>query len=132
MKWTSPDINKLKDLLKRGFKTVAIAKILNTTKNSIIGKANRLRRATRKKQSHALIKYKPQQPTPITELENPTPLISLKENQCKFPLWENSDEPQLFCGRKHQNESSYCKIHHDKTHIKINQEKNKREYKQMN
>ena len=68
----------------------------------------------------------------IIELENPTPLISLKENQCKFPLWENSDEPQLFCGRKHQNESSYCKIHYDKTHIKINQENNKREYKQMN
>ena len=119
MKWTSPDINKLKDLLKRNFKTVEIAKILNTTKNSIIGKSNRLRRATRKKQSHPLIKYKPQQLTPIIELENPTPLISLKENQCKFPLWENSDEPQLFCGRKHQNKFSYCNICYDKTHVKI-------------
>ena len=117
MKWTSPDINKLKDLLKRNFKTVEIAKILNTTKNSIIGKSNRLRRATRKKQSHHLIKYKPQQLTPIIEPENPTPLISLKENQCKFPLWKNSNEPQLFFGRTHLNKS-YCKMHYDKTHDK--------------
>ena len=34
------------------------------------------------------------------KLENPTLLTSLTNNQCKFPLWKNSNEPQLFCGRK--------------------------------
>ena len=34
------------------------------------------------------------------------------------PLWKNSNELQLFCGKKHWNKSSYCKMHYDKTHDK--------------
>ena len=52
------------------------------------------------------------------KLENYTLLTNLTNNQCKFPLWKNSNELQLFCGKKHWNKSSYCKMHYDKAHDK--------------
>ena len=52
------------------------------------------------------------------KLENPTLLTNLTDHQCKFPLWKNSNELQVFCGRTHWNKSSYCKMHYDKTHDK--------------
>ena len=122
MNWTDQRINKLKKLWEQGIKAVEIAKILGTTKGSVIGKANRLNCTPRKqggkrrKRSQNIFKELPKI-TPIIELENPTLLMSLTNNQCKFPLWKNSNEPQLFCGRTHWYKS-YCKMHYDKTHDK--------------
>ena len=122
MNWTDQKINKLKKLWEQGIKAVEIAKILGTTKGSVIGKANRLNCTPRKqgrirrKRSQNIFKELPKI-TPTTELENPTLLMNLTNNQCKFPLWKNSNEPQLFCGRTHW-DKSYCKMHYDKTHDK--------------
>ena len=123
MNWTNQKINKLKELWKQGIIATEIAKIFGTSKGSIIGKANRLNCTPRKvgsvkgvKRSRTIFKEL-QKITPTTEPENPTPLTSLTDHQCKFPLWKNSNEPQLFCGRKHWNKS-YCKMHYDKTHDK--------------
>ena len=119
MNWTDQKINKLKGLWEQGIKAVEIAEIFGTSKNSIIGKANRLNCTPRKqggikrKRSQNIFKELPK----ITEPENPTSLTSIKDNQCKFPLWKNSNEPQLFCGRTYWNKS-YCKMHYDKTHDK--------------
>jgi hypothetical protein len=121
MNWTDQKVNKLKGLWEQGIIAAEIAKIFGTSKNSIIGKANRLKciprkqGGTRRKRSQNIFKETPK----ITEPENPTLLTSLTNNQCKFPLWKNSNEPQLFCGRKHQNKFSYCNVCYDKTHIKI-------------
>ena len=122
MNWTDQKINKLKELWEQGIKAVEIAKILGTTKGSVIGKANRLNCTPRKqggirrKRSQTIFKEIPKT-IPTIEPENPTPLTSLTNNQCKFPLWKNSNEPQLFCGRTYWNKS-YCKMHYDKTHDK--------------
>ena len=124
MNWTDQKINKLKGLWEQGMIATEIAKIFGTSKNSIIGKANRLNCTPRKqggikrKRSQNIFKELPKI-TPTIEPENPTLLMSLTDHQCKFPLWKNSNEPQLFCGRKHQNKFSYCNVCYDKTHIKI-------------
>ena len=124
MNWTDQKVNKLKKLWEQGIKAVEIAKILGTTKGSIIGKANRLnctprkQGGTRRKRSQTIFKELPKI-TPTIELENPTPLTSLTDHQCKFPLWKRPDEPQLFCGRTHWDKSSYCKMHYVESHVEI-------------
>ena len=123
MNWTDQKINKLKGLWEQGIKAIEIAEIFGTSKNSIIGKANRLKCIPRKqggirrKQSQNVFKENPKI-APIIELENPTLLESLTSDQCKFPLWKNSNEPQLFCGRTHWDKSSYCKMHYVESHDK--------------
>ena len=123
MNWTDQKINKLKKLWEQGIKAVEIAKIFGTSKGSIIGKANRLNCIPRKqggirrKQSQTIFKELPKI-TPTIEPENPTLLMSLTDHQCKFPLWKNSNEPQLFCGRTHWNKS-YCKMHYVESHVEI-------------
>ena len=130
MNWTDQKINKLKKLWEQGIKAVEIAKILGTTKGSVIGKANRLnctprkQGGTRRKRSQNIFKELPKI-TPTIEPENPTLLMSLTNNQCKFPLWKNSNEPQLFCGRTHWNKS-YCKMHYVESHDKTKPQRKER------
>ena len=131
MNWTDQKINKLKKLWEQGMIATEIAKIFGTSKNSIIGKANRLKCIPRKqggirrKQSQNVFKENPKI-TPIIEFENPTLLTNLTDNQCKFPLWKNSNEPQLFCGRMHWGKSSYCKMHYVESHDKTKPQRKER------
>lgn len=53
-----------------------------------------------------------------SESEKATALVDLKDNQCRFPLWETIEEPHLFCGKERWNKSSYCKIHTENSHVK--------------
>ena len=118
MNWTDKKIDKLKELWEQGDAATEIAEVFGVTKNAIIGKANRLNLAPRKRGVSLGIKH-PRESVPINvRPENPTLLESLTNDQCRFPLWKKSDEPNLFCGREHWNKSSYCKMHYDKTHIK--------------
>ena len=65
MNWTDQKINKLKKLWEQGIIATEIAKIFGTSKNSIIGKANRLNCIPRKqggirrKQSQTIFKELP-------------------------------------------------------------------------
>ena len=107
MNWTNQKIHKLKELWEQGIIATEIAKIFGTSKNSIIGKANRLNCIPRKqggirrKQSQNVFKENPKI-TPIIELENPTLLINLTKEHHQlllhlllffssysplFPLW---------------------------------------------
>ena len=118
MTWTNKKIEKLKELWEQGDAAIEIAEVLGVTKNAIIGKANRLNFTPRKRGGAHGIK-RSHESAPITiESENPTLLLDLTNDQCKFPLWEKSNEPQLFCGKESWNKSSYCRMHYDKTHIK--------------
>ena len=61
----------------------------------------------------------PRKSVPITiEPENPATSVNLTNDQCRFPLWKKSDEPNLFCGKERWNKSSYCKMHYEKSHVK--------------
>ena len=118
MNWTNKKIDKLKELWEQGDMAVEIAEVFGVTKNAIIGKANRLNFTPRKRGGAHGIK-RPRESAPITiELENPTLLESLTNEQCKFPLWNKRTDPKLFCGKESWNKSSYCRMHYDKTHIK--------------
>ena len=118
MNWTDKKIEKLKELWERGDVSTEIAKVFGVSKNAIIGKANWLNLAPRKRGGAHRIKH-PRESMPIViEPENPTALVDLTSDQCKFPLWEKSNEPQLFCGRGRWDKSSYCKMHYEKSHVK--------------
>jgi len=89
---------------------------LNTTKGAIIGKANRLNFAPRKRGAVLGIKH---DPVPIVvEPENPTALEDLTNTHCRFPLWDKLTDPHFFCGRTPWNKSSYCKMHEETAHVK--------------
>ena len=49
MKWTDSRLSKLKEMWDNGHKAIEIAEVLGTTKNSIIGKANRINCTPRKR-----------------------------------------------------------------------------------
>jgi len=116
MNWTNKKIDQLEELWEHGEATTEIAKILNTTKGAIIGKANRLNFAPRKRGAVLGIKH---DPVPIVvEPENPTALEDLTNTHCRFPLWDKLTDPHFFCGRTPWNKSSYCKMHEETAHVK--------------
>ena len=118
MNWTDKKIEKLKELWEQGDAATKIAEVFGVSKNAIIGKANRLNLAPRKRGGAHGIKH-PHESTPITiEPENPTLLESLTNDQCRFPLWDKITDPQFFCGRGRWDKSSYCKMHYEKSHVK--------------
>jgi len=53
-----------------------------------------------------------------SELEKPTTLLDLKDDQCKFPLGKEDSPSTFFCGRKRWGKSSYCKPHIEISHVK--------------
>ena len=114
MKWTNKKITQLKELWKKGTLATDIANVLGTSKNGIIGKANRLKCAPRQSGRLNSVPRKHNNslniPRPSTtrrevldkilmemEPENPTTLESLIPNQCKFPLGKEEDRVKFFC-----------------------------------
>ena len=64
MKWTDYRLSKLREMWGKGYPAIEIASMLGVTKNSIIGKANRLNLTPRKRgcssgTRSATPKYKP-------------------------------------------------------------------------
>ena len=126
MTWTKDKIDQLKELWKGGTIATDIAKLLGTSKNSVIAKANRLHCAPRKKggvlgrtsSRGNYVSRKGILVDILTEMEpeNPTALESLTPNQCKFPLGKEEDAANLFCGRERwvgtrKFGPNYCKYH---------------------
>ena len=126
MTWTKDKIDQLKELWKGGTIATEIAKLLGTSKNSVIAKANRLHCAPRKK--GGVLGRTPSRGNYVSrkgilvdiltemEPENPTALESLTPNQCKFPLGKEEDAANLFCGRERwvgtrKFGPNYCKYH---------------------
>jgi len=97
-----------------------IAQALGTTKNSVIGKANRLNLVARKQGAVRGVKRSivPATPVVIEGPANPTLLEDLKDIHCRFPLWKENTDPHLFCGRQRWNHTSYCKAHFSQIHVK--------------
>lgn len=133
MKWTNAKIAQLKKLWKKGSIAQEIGQALGTTKSAVIGKANRLQCASRKMgRIHSapnVIRLNGYTKRPsrsrreiinsvLTEMEpeNPTHLENLTPTQCKFPLGEEKDPVEFFCGRERwigprKHGPSYCKYH---------------------
>ena len=47
----------------------------------------------------------------MSEPRNPTSMLDITNDQCKYPLGDTLDKPELFCGRKRHANYSYCAYH---------------------
>ena len=122
MSWTSEKEQKLRQLWKEGHSGSQIAVMLgNTTRNAVIGKAHRLKLEARtvskksetnaNKQTNNFPKAKTQKLgrkarfkalllDPSFPPEQPTKLIDLTDEHCRWPLGEKMKPAIFFCGRK--------------------------------
>ena len=121
MVWTEERVQRLTELFNAGLSSGLIAIELQTTRNAVIGKLNRLhlhragaQPAFRRELQHPRHKPKPKlqlpQPQPQSQSDSPITLEDLQAHQCRWPL---TDDPrnQLFCGKPKTTASSYCECH---------------------
>ena len=133
MSWTPERESKLRALWKKGHTASQIAALIGeTTRNAVIGKANRLNLEARtvSKKHSTTPKAKLENNVEIKqeklgrkarfksllldknfEAENPTKLENLTDNHCKWPLGEKMKPASFFCGRKPLEKFAYCKLH---------------------
>jgi len=134
MKWTAEREEKLKQLWKKGHSGTQIANILGegATRNSVLGKAFRLKlqtRATTKKTTARASKENNSSAEVKTqklgrkakfrallldknfEEENPKKLEELTNETCRWPIGHPYEEKFYFCGRKPLEKFPYCKLH---------------------
>ena len=133
MSWTPEREAKLKELWKKGHTASQIARMLgDTTRNAVIGKANRLNlqsRSSSKKPSVKIdsennntqeiktqklgrkAKFKALLLDKNFEQENPKKLEELTDLTCRWPIGHPYEKKFYFCGRKPLEKFPYCKLH---------------------
>jgi len=134
MSWNTEKEEKLKQLWKKGHSGSQIARMLGagTTRNSVLGKAFRLKleaRAVSNKSTHKQYPKKDSSPEIKTqkigrkarfkallldknfEPENPKKLEELTNETCKWPIGHPYEEKFYFCGRKPVEKFPYCQLH---------------------
>ncbi len=130
MSWTDEKVEKLKELWSKGHTASQIAEVLgDTTRNAVIGKAHRLNLEARapSKQTNKPTTFKKNKKTQQNmsrrskfksllldknfEPEKPTSLEELNETTCRWPIGHPDEENFYFCGRKPEENFSYCKLH---------------------
>ena len=133
MSWTLERENKLKALWKEGHTASKIAELIGgTTRNAVIGKANRLNLEARtiSKKNSTTPKVKLENDVKIKqeklsrkarfksllldknfEPENPKKLTELTDDTCRWPIGHPYEKDFYFCGRKPMEKFTYCKLH---------------------
>jgi len=133
MSWTLERENKLKALWKEGHTASKIAALIGgTTRNAVIGKANRLNLEARtiSKKNSTTPKVKLENDVGIKqeklsgkarfksllldknfEPENPKKLIELTDDTCRWPIGHPYEKDFYFCGRKPLEKFPYCNLH---------------------
>ena len=134
MSWTPEREERLRNLWKKGYSGSAIAKLLGdgATRNSVLGKAFRLKLEARivLKKSGAKINTEKNTPPETKtqklgrkarfkallldknfEPENPKKLEELTNKTCRWPIGHPYEEKFYFCGRKPIEKFPYCKLH---------------------
>jgi len=131
--WDQHKEQKLRELWTKGISASKISEqIPGTTRNSIIGKSNRLgleSRALRKKPSvkgnaennvkseikiqklGRKARFKALLLDKNFEPENPKKLEELTNETCKWPIGHPYEEKFYFCGRKPVEKFPYCQLH---------------------
>ncbi len=147
MIWTDEAVEELKKMWDRGMTTGQIAKALNVTKNSIIGKVHRLCLTARpspiKKSSTPKIDKKAPSTEKTTKNEKNTALsvgkqfcdskeaievtfneetnislVKLDNHTCRWPLGDPRDDDFCFCGRHVRTGQTYCDEHASVAYVK--------------
>ena len=133
MSWTSEREEKLRQLWKKGHSGREIASMLgNTTRNAVIGKANRLKLERRVESKRTEAKTNTEKNNSLEtktqklgrkarfrallldknfEQENPKKLEELTDDTCRWPIGHPYEENFYFCGRKPMEKFPYCKFH---------------------
>ena len=133
MSWTLERENKLKVLWKEGHTASKIATLIGgTTRNAVIGKANRLNLEARtiSKKNSTTPKVKLENDVGIKpeklsrkarfksllldknfEPENPIKLTELTDDTCRWPIGHPYEKDFYFCGRKPLEKFPYCNLH---------------------
>ena len=132
MSWNEEKIAKLKELWGKGSTASQIAEIIGgITRNAVIGKAHRLKLASKIKTRNASStqaynnseednfkqvkgrksKFKSLLIEKDFEPENPKRLEELDESSCKWPVGHPEETSFYFCGRSSLKDFSYCKLH---------------------
>ena len=52
----------------------------------------------------------------MSEPRNPTNMLNITDNQCKYPLGDELARAELFCGKPCFKNYSYCAWHYIKAH----------------
>ena len=123
MVWTEDKIKKLKKMWQVGKTTAEIAKNLGMSKNSIIGKVQRLNLTARSspiKTEPVLKKKAPPKKVGIVRL------IDLKINTCRWPIGDPKDEDFHFCGEPTVTGKPYCLVHCQEAYLNMAPETEKK------
>ena len=141
MIWTDEAVEELKRMWDRGMTTGQIAKALNVTKNSIIGKVHRLcltarpspiKKAPETKNEKTVKTVKEEQKisaenrlaerVPSKEStaieETNIPLVKLDNHTCRWPLGDPRDDDFCFCGKRVKTGQTYCEEHAAVAYVK--------------
>ena len=100
-KWTANDLATLDRLLKTQMTMREIGAVMGRTKNSIIGKANRLR---------PVDYVRPPRPKRATQSPQ-TAELQAPVHKCRFPLWNHERPTHKYCGEQIPSGRTYCDSH---------------------
>ena len=108
MSWTEKDVRILKTMWQGGKSAREIAERLGTTRNAVIGKANRMTLGSHRSHGDATRKKDPSRAS-STDI----PL----ERQCKWPIGHPGDSHFHYCGRPRVSAiRPYCEEHDAQAH----------------
>ena len=134
MSWTPEKEEKLRQYWKKGHSGSQIASMLGdgATRNSVLGKAFRLKLETRTSSKKSADKTNTKKNNPVEiktqklgrkarfkallldknfEQENPKKLEELTDKTCKWPIGHPHEKNFYFCGRKSMEKFPYCQLH---------------------
>ncbi|MGB1361602.1 MAG: GcrA family cell cycle regulator [Alphaproteobacteria bacterium] len=127
-KWTDENFQKLKKLWAKGMSAREIAEKIGTTRNAIIGKANRsgLSSPTTKVKAKATKSVKAAKatkkaPTPSKEvIQISQPANTASENACQWPIGDPGTPEFKFCYEPAKPGRPYCEEHCNIAYRNIN------------
>jgi len=101
--WTANDLATLDRLLKTEMTMSEIGARMGRTKNSIIGKVNRLRPVDYVRPLRLKRRARPR----FEAAEPQAPVVQ----KCKFPLWNHERPTHKYCGEQIPSGRTYCDSH---------------------
>ena len=133
MSWTPEKEKKLRELWKKGLSASKIAGLLEgTTRNSVIGKAHRLKLEARSTSRKSGVKTNRPENNSLEnknqklgrkarfkallldknfEKENPIKFYEITDKTCRWPIGHPHESSFYFCGRTPMEKFPYCKLH---------------------
>ncbi len=116
MEWTEERVEILRELLAAGYSSRQIADRLGgTTRNAVIGKANRMGLSKPTKSSMTRQRRQEEDVVVVEEVfdapEGGVSILTLTHSTCRWPIGHPGDENFYFCGARTKQGQPYCERH---------------------